>query len=309
MNAVRSAATLRAAAASVVVAAIVLSLKWLAWVWTGSVALYSDAMESVVNVVAATAAFAALRYAARSPDENHPYGHTKIEYLSAVLEGVLITLAAFAILREAVPRFLEPRPADLPGSAILASVGASVVNAALAAFLVRAGRAHRSPALIADGRHVFSDVATSLGVLAGIGLAWATGVWVLDPLLAALVAVYILWLGWKLIRGSVGGLMDESLDPAALEGLRAALESSMAGAIEIHDLKTRQAGWTTFVEFHLIVPGDMSVDDAHRICDRLEAAVEAEVPGSQTVVHVEPHAEAGRGRLIIAPHGERGSGA
>lgn len=300
----RSSATVRAAALSVLVAVFVLVLKGIAWILTGSVALYSDAMESVVNVVAAGAAWAALRYASRSPDENHPYGHTKVEYLSAVLEGVLIALAAFAILREAIPRFVVPRPADLAGPGIAASVAASALNAALSWFLVRSGRAHRSPALVADGRHVFSDVVTSLGVLIGIGLAWATGFWILDPILAGVVALYILWLGSRLIRGSVAGLMDEGLDPATLEGLRRRLESSMEGAIEIHDLKTRQAGWTTFVEFHLIVPARMSVEDAHRICDRLEEAVEREVPGAETAIHVEPEGEAGHGRFIIAPHGE-----
>ncbi len=300
----RSSATVRAAALSVLVAILVLLFKGAAWILTGSVALYSDAMESVVNVVAATAVWAALRYASRKPDENHPYGHAKVEYLSAVLEGVLIVLAAVAILREAVPRFVLPKPADLTGMAVAASFVASGLNAALAWFLVRSGRLHRSPALVADGRHVFSDVVTSLGVLIGIGVAWATGFWILDPILAGLVALYVVWLGWKLIRGSVGGLMDEGLDPGALDGLRKRLESSMEGAIEIHDLRTRRAGWSTFVEFHLIVPAGMSVEDAHRICDRLEAAVEREVPGAEAAIHVEPEGEAGQGRFIIAPHGE-----
>lgn len=303
----RSSATVRAAALSVVVALLVLVFKGTAWILTGSVALYSDAMESVVNVVAATAAWAALRYASRSPDENHPYGHTKVEYLSAVLEGVLIVLAAVAILREAIPRFVVPKPADLTATAVAASLAASGLNAALAWFLVRSGRLHRSPALVADGRHVFSDVVTSIGVLIGVGLAWTTGFWILDPILAGIVALYVLRLGWKVIRGSVGGLMDEGLDLPALEGLRKRLESSMEGAIEIHDLRTRQAGWTTFVEFHLIVPAGMTVEEAHRICDRLEGAVEREVPGAQTAIHVEPEGEAGHGRFIIAPHGEEAS--
>lgn len=304
MSEIRSSTPVRAAAASMGVALAVLALKWVAWSLTGSVALYSDAMESLVNVAAAAAAWAALRYAARSPDEGHPYGHTKVEYLSAVLEGVLIVLAAFAILREAIPRFVEPRAAPLPLVAIAASVGASLINAALAVYLIRTGRAHRSPALVADGRHVFSDVATSAGVLVGLALAWGTGIWILDPLLAAIVAVNVLWIGWKLIRGSVGGLMDEALDGVELDRLRRALEETMSGAIEIHDLRTRRAGWQSFVEFHLIVPGEMSVEDAHRICDRLEEAVGREVPGAQAAIHVEPHVEAGRGRFIIAPHDE-----
>ena len=141
--------------------------------------------------------------------------------------------------------------------------------------------------------------ATSAGVLAGLGLAWATGIWVLDPLLAAIVAVNVLWIGWKLIRGSVGGLMDESLDGAELDRLRRALEAAMSGAIEIHDLRTRRAGWQSFVEFHLIVPGTLSVEDAHRICDRIEAKLREAISDVQISIHVEPADKAKHSGIVV----------
>lgn len=304
MTARISDTAVRAAAVSVFGSAAVLALKAIAWFLTGSVALYSDALESVVNVVAAAVVLVTLRYAARAPDHNHPYGHTKAEYLSAVLEGALIALAAVAIVREAAPRLAAPAAADLPAEGIAASLAASAMNGALALYLIRSGRRHRSPALVTDGWHVLADVVTSCGVLVGLAVAWLTGAWILDPVLAILVALYVLWTGWRLVRKSVGGLMDEGLPEPELAELERSLESAMAGAIEIHDLKTRSAGPRTFVEFHLVVPGGMGVEEAHAICDRLEEAVRARLPGAHVAIHVEPHGEAGRGRVVVGPHGK-----
>lgn len=292
---------MRAAAWSLGVGLGVLVLKFAAYYWTGSVALYSDALESMVNVGAAGAAMVALWFASQPPDHNHPYGHNKSEYVSAVLEGMLIVIAALSIVREAWPRLLAPRRADLTLVGIGFAVVGSSANALLAAFLIRSGRRHRSPALVADGRHVYADVATSAGVLAGLGLGWATGAWWLDPAVAILVALNIVWVGWKLLRGSFGGLMDESLAPTELDDLRALIEREMDGALEIHALKTRAAGSRTFIEFHLVVPSAMSVDEAHRICDRLERAIEAHTPGAQPLIHVEPEHEAVRASFVIGP--------
>ena len=196
---------------SLVVSLAVLGLKYLAYALTGSVSLSSDALESIVNVVAAVVALLAVRVAVRPPDENHPYGHTKAEYLSAVVEGALILFAAVEIVRAAWGRFLDPVALGHIGAGLAVSVGAAGLNAAWAAWLVRAGRRHRSPALAADGEHLWADVVTTVGVLAGVGLASATGWWVLDPLLAVAVAAHILFVGARLVRASVGGLMDESV--------------------------------------------------------------------------------------------------
>lgn len=281
-----------AARLSLVVALLVLGLKAFAYLLTGSVALLSDALESLVNVAGALLALLAIRFAQRPPDETHPFGHSKAEYFSAVLEGVLVVLAAFLIAKESIPRLLHPRPLGDLGPGLLVSLLASLINGLLAWHLLRQGRRLRSPALTADGYHVLSDVLTSVGVLAGVSLAWATGLWVLDPLLALLVAGDILLMGFRLVRQSVGGLMDEGLSPAEVSRIRKTIAEALGGrALEVHDLKTRKAGNRAFLEFHLVVPGSMTVEEAHRLCDELERALEKEFPGLVVTIHVEPEKE------------------
>ncbi|WP_019550109.1 cation diffusion facilitator family transporter [Thermus scotoductus] len=281
-----------AARLSLVVALLVLGLKAFAYLLTGSVALLSDALESTVNVAATLLALFAIRFAQRPPDETHPFGHSKAEYFSAVLEGVLVVLTAFLIAKESIPRLLHPRPLGDLGPGLLVSLLASLINGLLAWHLLRQGRRLRSPALTADGYHVLSDVLSSVGVLAGVSLAWATGLWVLDPLLALLVAGNILLMGFRLVRQSVGGLMDEGLSPAEVGRIRKTIAEALGGrALEVHDLKTRKAGNRAFLEFHLVVPGSMTVEEAHRLCDELERALEKEFPGLVVTIHVEPEKE------------------
>lgn len=285
---------------SVSVAAAVLVLKLLAWGLTGSVALLADALESVVNVAAALAALAAVRFAALPPDANHPYGHTKAEYFSAVLEGALIVLAAVLILHEAWTAWEAPRAPEQPVLGLAVSALATAGNLAWALVLTKRGKALRSPALLADARHLYSDVVTSAGVILGVSLVAATGLLWFDPLLAALTAANILWSGGRLVRESVGGLMDEAVQPELLGRIRDSLSANAEGAIEAHDLRTRHAGRLTFIEFHLVVPGAMRVDDAHGICDRIEAALKAEVDGAVITIHVEPEGKAKhRGVLVL----------
>ncbi|RTH31832.1 cation-efflux pump [Thermus scotoductus] len=282
----------RAARLSLLVALWVLGLKSLAYLLTGSVALLSDARESTVNVAATLLALFAIRFAQRPPDETHPFGHSKAEYFSAVLEGVLVVLTAFLIAKESIPRLLHPRPLGDLGPGLLVSLLASLINGLLAWHLLRQGRRLRSPALTADGYHVLSDVLSSVGVLAGVSLAWATGLWVLDPLLALLVAGDILLMGFRLVRQSVGGLMDEGLSPAEVSRIRKTIAEALGGrALEVHDLKTRKAGNRAFLEFHLVVPGSMTVEEAHRLCDELERALEESFPGLAVTIHVEPESE------------------
>lgn len=291
--------TVSTARLGLVVSLAVLALKVVAYRLTGSVSLYSDALESVVNVAAAGVALFAVRLAVVPPDENHPYGHTKAEYLSAVVEGALIVFAAVEIMRAAWGRFQDPVALVAPGAGIAVAVVATVLNAAWAAVLMRTGRAHRSPALVADGRHLWSDVGSTVGVLAGIGLAVATGWWVLDPLLAVAVAVNVVVVGVRLIRESVGGLMDESLPAGEMRVVHEAILGEMGDAIEAHALRARRAGSHTFVEFHLVLAGETSVEASHRLCDRLEAAVQAAVPGSSVTIHVEPEAKSkGHGGVV-----------
>ena len=176
---------------------------------------------------------------------------------------------------------------------------ASLINAAWASVLLRAGRRARSPALIADGRHLFTDVVTSLGVLLGVALVALTGWEVLDPLLAALVALNILWSGWGLVRDSVSGLMDEAAPPETVARIRGVVSRHALGALEAHDLRTRHAGHTTFVEFHLVVPGDMRVSEAHDICDRIEDAIQTEVEGTVVTIHLEPEGKAKHSGVLV----------
>lgn len=294
------ARTKRMAIASIVVAIAVLGIKYLAYWTTGSVALFSDALESIVNVVTALVALIAVRISARPADRRHQFGHHKAEYFSAVLEGVLIILAALLILHAAWQAFREPREFTEPWLGLAISGVATALNAGWSWALITYGRRWRSPALVADGWHLFSDVATSVGVIIGLALAVLTGWKVLDSALAALVAVNILIAGWRVVSSSVSGLMDEAVDGDIGRRIRAIISQSAEGALEAHDIRTRTAGRATFIDFHLVVPGKMTVADAHRICDRIEQALEAEIEGAEIVIHVEPEGEARhRGVLVV----------
>ncbi len=284
---------------SIVVSLVVLGLKYVAFALTGSVSLYSDALESLVNVAAAVVALLAIRVAIRPPDADHPYGHTKAEYLSAVVEGALILYAAIEIVRAAWGRLLDPMPLEAIGLGLTVSVGATGLNAAWAAVLVRAGRHSRSPALIADGRHLWTDVVTTVGVLAGVGLAVVTGWWVLDPIIAMAVAANVVVVGVRLVRESVGGLMDESVSKEHLASIRETILAHMGEAEEVHALRARHAGRHTFIEFHLVVRGEATVDEAHALCDRLEQSIRGAISDSSVTIHVEPaHKAKGHGGVV-----------
>ncbi len=287
------------AVGSIAVGILVLALKYVAYYLTGSVALLSDAIESIVNVATAIAALIAIRFAAQPADANHPYGHHKAEYISAVIEGVLIVVAAIFILREAWFAYLSPRMIDAPWLGLAVNGGASAINAIWCYILIKQGRSHKSPALVADGRHLFTDVVSSFGVFVGIALAVLTGLSVLDPILAALVALNILWSGSRLMKESLGGLLDEALPDGDLSRIRAIIAANADGAIEAHDLRTRQAGRMTFVDFHLVVKGSMSVTEAHDICDRLERAIKAEVHDALISIHVEPDDKAKHSGIVV----------
>ncbi|MCC6736249.1 MAG: cation transporter [Bauldia sp.] len=287
------------ALATFAVGLAVLGLKLLAWWLTGSIGLYSDALESLVNVGAALAVIVTIWVAAKPADANHPYGHTKAEYFSAVAEGVLIIVAAASILWEAYQAFSDPPVIEEVSLGLLVNLGATAINVLWGYVLVVQGRRLRSPALVADGRHLFTDVVTSVGVLVGVLLASWTGVRVIDPIVAALVAVNILWTGWGLVRESVGGLMDEALAPDRVDRIRSIISREAEGAIEAHDLRTRHAGRLTFVEFHLVVAGTMPVTQAHDICDRIERAIRDEFEDVRISIHVEPEDKAKHAGIVV----------
>lgn len=282
----------RLAAWSIPIAFAVMALKYLAYWLTGSVALYSDALESIVNVIAAIGAWWAISVSYKPADGNHPFGHHKAEYISAVVEGVLITVAALLIFREAWFALSAPRAMDEPWLGLGINTAAAAINGLWASILIRVGRKARSPALEADGKHIMTDVLTSVGVLIGLVGSVVTGWSILDPVLAILVALNILWQGWHVINSSVQGLMDIGVEPAEEMRIRDVISANAAGAIEVHDLRTRIAGRVTFIEFHLVVAAEMTVGASHEICDRIEDALKTELENVRVVIHVEPEDEA-----------------
>jgi cation diffusion facilitator family transporter len=282
------------ASASIGIALAVMGIKYIAFLMTGSVALFSDALESIVNVLTAVAALIAIRISLQPPDRGHPFGHHKAEYFSAVLEGALIIVAALLIFREAYLAFLSPRTLTDPAAGLLVNGLATAINAAWASVLISRGRAWGSPALEGDGHHLVSDVITSVGVLAGLVLATMTGWAILDPLIAGAVAVNILRIGYKLAVESMSALMDEAASPQIEARIKEVIRANGEGALQAHDIRTRTAGPQTFIEFHLVVPSEMTVEAAHEICDRLEDAIEAELANTDVVIHVEPDHKAKR---------------
>jgi cation diffusion facilitator family transporter len=290
----------RCAIQSLGVALAVLALKSMAYWLTGSIALLSDALESIINVVVAGTAYFALRISLTPPDAEHPFGHHKAEYFSAVFEGALIFAAALAIFREATIHFFEPKQLGSPGLGLAINAVSSAINAVWGWQLIKIGRREKSPALDADGRHVLADAVSSTGVVIGLIVAVLSGWMRLDAVIAAGVGIYILISGWRLIKASIGGLMDESADAATLAAIQASIANQAHGALEAHDLQTRHAGPVTFIQFHLVVPASLTVAEAHDICDRIENALRETVPGARIAIHVEPENKAKHAGIIVS---------
>ena len=238
-------------------------MKAVAYIITGSVGLLSDALESSVNLVAAVVALVVLTIAARPADADHPYGHDKAEYFSAGVEGTMIVIAALSIAYAAIDRLLNPVELERLGIGLVISVAAALVNLGVALVLLRAGRTHRSITLEADGKHLMTDVVTSIGVVVGLVLARITGIEQFDPIIALLVSINIVWTAWSLLRAGVDGLMDRALPDDDVERVRAVIEEHLASREQYHALRTRRAGSRQFVDFHLLVPGALSVQRAH----------------------------------------------
>lgn len=291
--------TLKIALGSVGIGIVVLVLKYVAYMMTGSVALLSDALESIVNVVTAITTMIAVFLASKPANANLPYGYDKAEYFSAVIEGVFILVAALLIFQQAYLRFMNETPLEASMEGLLVNGVAGVINGLWCLVLFRHGRKTRSPALVADARHLLTDVVSSAGVLAGVFFAVISGLDFLDPLLAALVGVNILWSGYRLVSESVGGLMDVAVPDEQLTRIRTIIATNADGAIEAHDIRTRQSGRKTFIEFHLVVPGTMSVDSAHDICDRIENALRDAVGGAMISIHVEPENKAKHAGIVV----------
>lgn len=273
---------------SIAAALVTLGMKSAAWLLTGSVGLLSDALESGINLLAALSAYFALWYAARPVDRTHTYGHEKIEFFSSGLEGGLIVVAALGIIRAAIDRFLSPAPLQSLGLGTLISAAAAVVNLIVAQVLLRYGRRHNSIILEADGHHLMTDVWTSVAVIIGVGLVVLTKRAWLDPLAALLMAANILWTGFTLLRRSFHGLMDHALAEDEQVRLRSAITVCLEPGTTFHALRTRRGGTRRFADCHLLVPGDWSVRRGHELGDRIEASVQAALPGLELTLHIEP---------------------
>ncbi|MBJ7519665.1 MAG: cation transporter [Solirubrobacteraceae bacterium] len=273
---------------SIGAAVLTIALKTGAWAITGSVGLLSDAAESVVNVAAGVFALGVVHWAGRPPDEEHTYGHEKADYLSAGLEGALILIAAVTIGVAAIGRLIDPAPLTDVGVGLAVSLLATLVNLAVARVMLTEGRRHRSLAVESNGRHLMTDVWTSVGVVAGVAAVVLTGWDRLDPIIALLVAANIIRVGVGLVRNATGGLMDKALDPDELAEVQRVLDRFAGDTVQFHALRTRRAGRRAFVTVHVLVPGTWTVQAGHDLVERVEAELRAAVEPATVFTHLEP---------------------
>jgi cation diffusion facilitator family transporter len=273
---------------SLAAAVATVTLKLLAYAITGSVGLLSDALESLVNVLAGGMAVAMLRIAERPPDEEHPYGHTKAEYFSSGLEGILILAAALCIGWAAWRRLLAPLPLDQPAVGLVIVVLATLINFVVARILIRVGSRNDSITLEANARHLMTDVWTSSGVVVGVGLVAVTGWHRLDALIAIAVALHIVVTGFDLMRRSALGMLDTAIGTAEQERVGEVLREYQARGIGFHAVRTRQAGGRRFVSLHVLVPGEWTVHRGHELLEEVEAAIRCAVPTVTVFTHLEP---------------------
>ena len=293
---------------SVATAVATVVIKGVAAMLTGSVGLLSDALESCVNLVAAVVALWALSLSAKPADHNHDFGHGKAEYMSSAVEGALIFVAAAAIIVSAIQRFVHPQPIEEIGLGLILSTAASVMNGLVGVLLVREGRKHRSIVLEADGRHLLTDVWTSVGVIAGIVAIIVTGWGWIDPVIAIAVGVNILFTGASLVRRSVVGLLDAALPAEELDIIADAMQSVIGDQpVHVKELLTRESGRQRFVQATVLVPGGWTVQRSHDLADRFEAVIESALAETQVFIHIEPDTPVSRtvgGIGQVEPHGD-----
>ncbi|MBK6335160.1 MAG: cation transporter [Betaproteobacteria bacterium] len=266
-----------------------IALKFSAWFLTGSVSLWSDALEALVNLAAGLVALGAITLAHQPADDKHHYGHDKAEYFSSGVEGALILVAAVAIVWSASQRLLSPQPLENLGVGLFVAFLAGAMNFVTARTMLKVAQQHDSITLEADARHLLTDVWTSVGVVGGLLVVMAMPQWaILDPLMAVAVAIHILFTGFNLLRRSADGLMDTALPPEEVARAEALIAAELPAGASFHALRTRKAGSRRFLEFHLTVPGALTVAESHLLCDRIEAALEAALPRANVTIHVEP---------------------
>ncbi|MGE5316865.1 MAG: cation diffusion facilitator family transporter [Chloroflexota bacterium] len=273
---------------SITAAILTIALKTTAYLVTNSIGLLSDAMESLINLAGAIMALVMLRIAVRPADDDHNYGHTKAEYFSSGVEGILILIAAILIAIAAVERFFAPQPIAQIGLGLIVSVIASLINLAVSIILIRAARKYNSITLEADGKHLMTDVWTSAGVLIGVGMVAITGWQQFDPVVALFVAGNIIWTGISIVKKSISGLMDKALSITEQKKIYEVLDSHKHEDIQFHAVLTRQAGARQFVSFHVLVPGSWTVNQGHVLLEQIETDLRSALPNLTVITHLEP---------------------
>ena len=274
---------------SILAAILTIALKGAAYFYTSSIGLLSDALESIINLIAAIVALLMVKIAAAPPDEDHAFGHDKAEYFASGIEGTLIFIAAFGIAYTAIPKLAAPSPIENVGLGLIVSIAASVINLIVGIFLVKIGKQNHSIALEADGRHLLTDVWTSIGVVLGVVLVGFTGWLILDPIIALVVALNIVWTGFQLIRRSALGLMDTASSPETCEKIQNILDGYVEKqGIDYHALRTRQSGAKNFISVHILVPDEWTVQKGHDLTEEIEMKILKAVPESTVFTHLEP---------------------
>ncbi|MCX6731295.1 MAG: cation diffusion facilitator family transporter [Candidatus Roizmanbacteria bacterium] len=276
------------AGVSIAASICTITLKLLAFFLTNSVSLLSDALESFVNLIAATITFFMVRLSLKPADETHPYGHGKAEYISSVAEGFFIIVAAGAIIFTAVQRLLNPISLDKPGLGLLFSIVASLINLGVGLVLIKNGKKRHSLALEADGHHLMTDVYTTAGVLVGLIIVYATRLYILDPIIAIIVGLNIISAGFSIMQKSLSGFMDSSIDKEYLDFVKSTFAEYKSQKIEFHGMRTRQSGSRKFISFHMLVPGAWSVTQAHSLAEEVEKKIRTSIPQVTITIHIEP---------------------
>jgi len=274
---------------SIMAAILTIALKASAYVYTGSIGLLSDALESVINLIAAFIALLMIKIAVQPPDDDHAFGHDKAEYFASGIEGTLIFIAAGGIVYTAVPRLFAPQPIENVGIGLIVSLLATLVNLIVGVFLTKIGKRNHSIALEADGRHLLTDVWTSVGVVFGVVIVGLTGWLVFDPIIALIVALNIIWTGYQLVKRSALGLMDTAVSPEVYEKIRQILDGYVVKqGIDYHALRTRQSGARNFISVHILVPDEWTVQKGHDLTEEIEMEICRVVPESTVFTHLEP---------------------
>ncbi|MFN3406177.1 MAG: cation diffusion facilitator family transporter [Caldimicrobium sp.] len=280
---------------SFIVSLFICGLKFLAYFLTKSVSIYSDALESIINIFSALFAMLGIKFALKPPDEEHPYGHTKFEYFIAIIEGIFVLFASFSILWKAVKSFQNPEPLSSIDIGIILVVFSIILNGGLAWIIFRIGKREASPILISHSIHIFTDVLTSLGVVVAIFMVKVFNFWYLDPLFAIFLGLNILFMGYKIFKEAINSLLDVSLSPDKRKEIKEIIDKTISEStishIGIHNFKSRKAGRKDFIEFHLTVPKDTTVEEAHNLCDEIEKKIKDNYPEVSVTIHIEPHKE------------------